>query len=204
VILLFSRVPPGNSPLTFRKDIKGGPLTFALTIQQRSIFAEVLADQQLAALNQLPRVHMVGDSPNAGRTVEAVYGIGARPDLRKVIQIGRSFGCLYKAVMVANPGLPSWVVRHYESCGFDTDFGRSADCDDRFVRRCAEAAVCADVLVCIGGDHAPVDVLQLAKESRRRVRVILMAVRKRTHPSLLQWCDRFIELPVINRSLAAA
>jgi hypothetical protein len=178
-------------------------MVIALTQKQQTAFAVALATQELAAENTAPKVFIVGDSPNAGRTAETVYGPGTRPDLRRILHLGAQHGCVHKAVMVANPGLPHRVIRHYEKCGFEVDLGLGPDCDDRVVSRCVEAALIADVLICIGGDHAFVDVMRLAQQSRRKVKVIVMAVRQKTHFCLLTSCDKFIELPVTGRSLAA-
>jgi hypothetical protein len=178
-------------------------MAIALTAKQRNTFASELTMQELAAEDATPKVFIVGDSPNASRTAESVYGTGVRPDLRRIFQLGAQHGYVHKAVMVGNPGLPERVVRHFEKCGFEVDLGLGPDCDDRVVSRCVEAAVICDVLICVGGDHAFVDILRLARQSRRKVTVIVMAVRQATHPCLLKSCDKFIELPVTGRSLAA-
>lgn len=166
-----------------------------------SLFAAELAEQEAAGTQ--PTVCLVGDSPNLTRTVERVYGKGARPDLAAVLQIGRKYGQVHEATMVANPGLPNWVAAQFERIGFKVDLGLGPDCDDRVVSKCVRAGLVADVLICMGGDHALVDIVRLVRFQQRPVKVVVIAVKEATAACLAESCDQFINLPVLVHTAAA-
>jgi hypothetical protein len=62
-------------------------MSVILTKKQLGVFEVALKEQEDAASE--PTVCLVGDSPNLTRTVEGVYGKGARPDLAAVLSIAR-------------------------------------------------------------------------------------------------------------------
>jgi hypothetical protein len=166
-----------------------------LTKKQFEAFAGQLAEQEADATR--PKVYLVADSPNLTRSVEKFYGQGARPDLAAVLQIGRRYGELYEATLVANPGLPIGVARHFQRLGFSVNLGLAPDCDDRVVSKCVSAGLVADILVCMGGDHSIVDVIRIIKLLRRPVRVVVVAVKEATALCVAKSCDDFIDLPIL-------
>lgn len=176
-------------------------MSVILTKKQLGVFEVALKEQEDAASE--PTVCLVGDSPNLARTVEGVYGKGARPNLAAVLNIAREFGVIYEATIVANPGLPAYVADRFERLGYTVDRGLAPDCDDRFVRKVAGAGVVADTLVIMGGDHCTIDVVRLVKNQRRPVRVVVIGVRESTAVCLKDCADKFINLPVILNAVAA-
>lgn len=176
-------------------------MSVILSKRQLSVFAKALAEQEAAATQ--PKVCLVADSPNLARSVESVYGKGTRPDLAAVLNIGRRYGVVHEATIVANPGLPSPIANHFEGLGYTVDRGLGPDCDDRVISKCVRAGLVADTLVCMGGDHCMVDVIRLVKLQRRPVKVVVIGVRETTASCLRDSCDEFINLPVISNAVAA-
>jgi hypothetical protein len=176
-------------------------MTVILTPQQMTRFSAALAEQETGA-NQ-PRVCVVADSPNLTRSTAEVYGQFARPDLIAALRLARRHGAIHEARMVANPGVPKWVARKWEQIGFCVDIGLAPDCDDRAVRQCVQALLIADVLICMSGDNAFIDIIRLAKLSRRQVKVIVISVRKCTASCLIKACDEFVDLPIEVQARAA-
>lgn len=170
-------------------------MSVILTKTQLSVFGRALREQEEASQ---PKVCLVADSPNLSRSVENVYGKGARPDLAAVLKIGQQYGHIHEATLVANPGLPSWVVDRFERLGYSVDRGFGPDCDDRVISKCVRAGLVADTLVCMGGDHCLVDVIRMVKQQRRLVRVVVVAVKEATAACLAEACDEFINLPVLS------
>jgi len=176
-------------------------MSAVLSRKQMARFASVLAEQEVEATQ--PKVCLVADSPNLTRTVETVYGKGARPDLAAVLNIARGFGVIHAATIVANPGLPTHVANGFERLGYAVDRGLGPDCDDRVISKCVSAALIADILVCMGGDHCAVDVIRLVKGQRRPVKVVVIGVGESTALCLKTSVDEFINLPVVLNAVAA-
>jgi hypothetical protein len=176
-------------------------MSVILTKKQMGVFGKALKEQEAAATQ--PKVCLVADSPNLTRSVERTYGKGARPDLAAVLNIGRQYGQVHEATIVANPGLPSHVANRYERLGYAVDRGLGLDCDDRVISKCVRAGLVADTLICMGGDHCMVDVIRLVKLQRRPVRVIVIGVRGTTAACLKEACDEFVNLPVLSNAVAA-
>lgn len=176
-------------------------MSVVLSKEQMVRFASALAEQELEATQ--PKVCLVADSPNLTRTVEGVYGKGARPDLAAVLNIAKRFGVIHEATIVANPGLPTYVADRFECLGYTVDRGLGPDCDDRVISKCVSAALIADTLVCMGGDHCAVDVIRLVKGQRRPVKVVVIGVGEATAYCLKNSVDEFINLPVILNAVAA-
>jgi hypothetical protein len=176
-------------------------MSVVLSQNQLSLFAARLAEQAASA-NQ-PKVCLVADSPNLARRVEDKYGKNARPNLQAVLRIARRYGQVHEATLVANPGLPRPIAVEFNRAGFNVDLGLAPDCDDRVIRKCVEAGLVADVLICMGGDHAFVDIVRLIKLQKRPVKVVIIAVKQGTAACLLESCDAFIELPVFPCATAA-
>jgi hypothetical protein len=176
-------------------------MSMVLSKEQMIRFASALSEQEVESI--WPKVCLVADSPNLTRTVEGVYGKGARPDLAAVLNIARKFGVIHEATIVANPGLPTYIANRFERLGYTVVRGLAPDCDDRFVRKIAGAGVIADTLVVMGGDHCAIDVIRLVKNQRRPVKVVVIGVRESTAVCLKDCVDEFINLPVILNAVAA-
>lgn len=176
-------------------------MSVTLTPKQLTRFAAALAEQESGANH--PQVCVIADSPNLSYSAEQVYGKLARPDLSAALRLAKKYGTIHEAQMVANPGLPVWVARQWERIGFSVNIGVAPDCDDRAVRQCVSALLVADVLICMGGDHAFIDVVRLAKLSRRNIKVVVVSVRECTAASLIEDCDEFVDLPVAVNPRAA-
>jgi hypothetical protein len=176
-------------------------MSVILSKKQMASYANALREQQDAPIQ--PKVCLVADSPNLTRSVERTYGKGVRPDLATVLNIGRQYGQVHEATIVANPGLPRHVASRFERLGYVVDRGLGLDCDDRVISKCVQAGLVADTLICIGGDHCMVDVIRLVKLQRRSVRVIVIGVRGTTAACLKEACDEFINLPVLSNAVAA-
>jgi len=169
-------------------------MSVTLTPQQLTRFAAALADQENG--DSKPQVCVIADSPNLTKSAAEVYGKLARPDLKAALRLAKTYGAIHEAQMVANPGLPIWVARQWERIGFNVNIGLAPDCDDRAVRQCVSALLVADVLICMGGDHHFIDIVRLAKQSRREIKVVVVSVRECTAACLLDDCDEFVDLPV--------
>jgi hypothetical protein len=176
-------------------------MSVTLTPKQLTRFAAALAEQESGANH--PQVCVIADSPNLTRCAEQVHGKLARPDLSAVLRLAKQYGTIYAADMIANPGLPNWVAQQWEKVGFSVNIGLAPDCDDRAVRQCVQALLVADVLICMSGDHAFVDIIRLAKSSRRQIKVVVIGVRECTAACLIEACDEFVDLPVATYTRAA-
>lgn len=172
-----------------------------LNKHQISTFADRLSEQEAAAT--LPKVCVVAHSPNLARSVEEIYGKGVRPDFAAALQIGKEYGEVYDATLVANPGFPRTIAKRLQHLGFNVDLGLAPDCDDRVIRKCVSAVLIADILVCMGGDHCLVDVVRIIKLLRRPVRVVVVAVKEATASCLATSCDEFINMPIFGGSASS-
>lgn len=176
-------------------------MSVVLNNMQLRRFAAALNEQETSTTQR--SVYLVADSPNVSRSVEKVHGTGSRPDLAAVLNIGKRYGMVQEATMVANPGLPTAMERKFERLGYSVYRGLGPDCDDRVISKCVSNGIIADTLVVLGGDHCMVDVIRLVKNQRRRVWVVVVGLKETTAECIRTACDEFIDLPVILNPVAA-
>lgn len=170
--------------------------------------SEPLNNRRAAVLVKAPLPHelheaslVLADSPNATKTVISVFGPGAQPDWRAILQLGRSLGNPTHGIIIVNDGLPHHLSRKFRGMGYAVQFSHAWDVDDRVVAQAVRMVSRAQVFVLVSGDGGFCSLVSVLQRLGKWV--VVVAVESRCHPNLRAVADEFMPMPVVVSQIRA-
>jgi uncharacterized LabA/DUF88 family protein len=156
--------------------------------------AQVLVKASWIGQSREPSV-VLGDSPNATKTVISVFGSAARPDWQAILRLGRSLGNPTHGIIAVNDGLPRHISKKFRAMGYAVQISHAWDVDDRVVAQAVRMVSRAQVFVLVSGDGGYCSLVTILKRLGKPV--IVVAVESCCHPNLRAIADEFLPMPVL-------
>ena len=138
-------------------------------------------------------VAVLADTPSMAKTVLDAYGPRFYPAYGEIYYAAWQKGQIVAAEAFVNDGAPKWIGRDLTHSGFKPVFPHAPDVDEAAIATAVRLHKIADVIILCTHDGHFIPVVQLLKG---KVRLVLCAVRKRCHGTLLAICDEFIDAPI--------
>jgi uncharacterized LabA/DUF88 family protein len=148
-----------------------------------------------APLATTETVAILCDTPNMMRSVQDIYGRGARPDYASIHKTSATLGTVASAHALVNNGVSSLFVDRLKGEGYQVHRSNAWDCDAEVIAWAVRLSGKVDRLVLCAGDGGYTNVVKLLKAVG--VRVTVCSVSACCSRRLRQSADSYVEAPVM-------